>query len=342
MNAPHWLKNLKVWSVALVDRGANPDAHVVLMKSDAKTKTVSGTTLHAADFAHVGDPNDPASWKLPIHDASHVRNALARFNQTEGMSSEDKAKAKAKILAAAKTHGIDATETKKFIDQTPEPSDQADAKSGPVGDEDDATKTATMPVECDICGGDHATGDHDSAIAKQPGLSDVHAPAPNLSKREFSMDTQASVEKMAGLQKRLDETTAANAALAERVEKMEAKQRRDRYIQKAALYKHIPGALPEDFGPILAKIDGVLNEAEREKFDKVLGATEAALRQAAIFQEFGRSGDADGTEPGNALTKLAKAKQVADPKLTFSEAYAVVLRENPSIYDQYLVEKARR
>lgn len=73
---------------------------------DKKTKRVGGKDLTASDFAYVGDAEDTGTWKLPIHDAAHVRNALARFNQTE-MPEGAKKKAKAKIDAAAKKHGIE-------------------------------------------------------------------------------------------------------------------------------------------------------------------------------------------------------------------------------------------
>ena len=54
-------------------------------------------------------PKDPPSEsKLPIFDAAHTRNALARFNQVQGVSAEEKATAKRKILAKAKKFGIDA------------------------------------------------------------------------------------------------------------------------------------------------------------------------------------------------------------------------------------------
>jgi cell division protein FtsB len=82
------------------------------LKKAAKTKTVSGEELHASDFAHVGDPEDTSTWKLPIHDASHVRNALARFNQTQGMSEEEKKAAKAKIDAKAKSFGVEVSSEK--------------------------------------------------------------------------------------------------------------------------------------------------------------------------------------------------------------------------------------
>ena len=47
---------------------------------------------------------------LPIHDESHVRNAVARFNQTDFESKAAKERARKKILAAAERHGIEVDE----------------------------------------------------------------------------------------------------------------------------------------------------------------------------------------------------------------------------------------
>ena len=44
---------------------------------------------------------------LPINDASHVRNAMARFNQTDFESQTAKEEARKKILAAAKRYDIE-------------------------------------------------------------------------------------------------------------------------------------------------------------------------------------------------------------------------------------------
>jgi len=48
----------------------------------------------------------PKERKLPLNDASHVRNAAARFNQVEGVSAAEKGPAKAKIERAAKKKGV--------------------------------------------------------------------------------------------------------------------------------------------------------------------------------------------------------------------------------------------
>ena len=44
---------------------------------------------------------------LPINDESHVRNAIARFNQTDFDEPGARTKAAKKILAAAKKHDIE-------------------------------------------------------------------------------------------------------------------------------------------------------------------------------------------------------------------------------------------
>ena len=47
---------------------------------------------------------------LPINDESHVRNAIARFNQTDFESKAAKERARKKILRAAERHGIEVDE----------------------------------------------------------------------------------------------------------------------------------------------------------------------------------------------------------------------------------------
>src|SRR5829696_7500370 len=44
--------------------------------------------------------------RLPIHDAAHVRNALARFSQVAFEDDEARDRARSRLLRAAKKHGI--------------------------------------------------------------------------------------------------------------------------------------------------------------------------------------------------------------------------------------------
>jgi hypothetical protein len=48
----------------------------------------------------------PKGCKMPLNDASHVRNASARFNQVEGVSAAEKKTAKGKIERAAEKKGV--------------------------------------------------------------------------------------------------------------------------------------------------------------------------------------------------------------------------------------------
>ncbi|HEY6662323.1 MAG TPA: DUF6582 domain-containing protein [Sphingomicrobium sp.] len=52
----------------------------------------------------------PKERKEPIHDASHVRNAIARFNQVEGVSDDERDAAWRRIKAAADKHGVEVNE----------------------------------------------------------------------------------------------------------------------------------------------------------------------------------------------------------------------------------------
>lgn len=81
----------------------------------ARTKTVGGKALTKDKFAFVGDPEKTETWKLPIHDAEHVRNALARFNQTEGIPADSKSGVYRKIVAAAKKFGIEVSKEQKSL-----------------------------------------------------------------------------------------------------------------------------------------------------------------------------------------------------------------------------------
>ena len=53
----------------------------------------------------------PAQCKEPLNDASHVRNAIARFDQVKGVSDSEREEAFHHIQAAAKKFGVEMTET---------------------------------------------------------------------------------------------------------------------------------------------------------------------------------------------------------------------------------------
>jgi Family of unknown function (DUF6582) len=52
----------------------------------------------------------PEEGKEPLHDAAHVRNAIARFNQVQGVSDAERDAAWRRILTAAKKFDVEVSE----------------------------------------------------------------------------------------------------------------------------------------------------------------------------------------------------------------------------------------
>ena len=67
-------------------------------------------SLRKSSFAYVDSKGEE---HLPIHDDSHIRNAMARWNQTHFESPTAKEQARRKIVSAAKRHGIEVSEDAK-------------------------------------------------------------------------------------------------------------------------------------------------------------------------------------------------------------------------------------
>ena len=61
---------------------------------------------------HIADENFafPKERKEPIHDAAHVRNAIARFKQVKGVTDSERDAAWKRIKSAAKKHNVELNE----------------------------------------------------------------------------------------------------------------------------------------------------------------------------------------------------------------------------------------
>ena len=70
----------------------------------AELDTKARDKLRKSQFAYVDKDGEG---HLPINDESHIRNAMARWNQTEFESPSKKEGARRKIVGAARKHGIE-------------------------------------------------------------------------------------------------------------------------------------------------------------------------------------------------------------------------------------------
>ena len=95
----------------------------------AELDTKKREKLRSSQFAYV---DSKGREHLPINDASHVRNAMARWNQTEFESAAAKERARKKIVSAARRHAIDVDEESRVA--KPKRTLRAvSTKSGPRG-----------------------------------------------------------------------------------------------------------------------------------------------------------------------------------------------------------------
>jgi len=70
------------------------------------------TKMDNEDRDHLGDKSFafPKQRKEPLENASHVRNAIARFNQVKDVTDDERDAAWKRIKAAAKVHDVEITE----------------------------------------------------------------------------------------------------------------------------------------------------------------------------------------------------------------------------------------
>jgi len=128
-------------------------SHVPQLRADdAKTtKRVDGEDLTADCFLIVGDPEKTDTWHLPWKFSteektkSHLRDALARFDQVEGVDEETKKKAYKKLLRLCKKYGIDVSDEEK--------KSHRDAQDGD-GDECGCDCEACLSGDCTSCSDD--------------------------------------------------------------------------------------------------------------------------------------------------------------------------------------------
>jgi hypothetical protein len=70
----------------------------------------AGMSTAKKDSLPDGEFAFPKERKEPLTDARHVRNAIARFDQVEGVSDKERDQAWKRILAAAKRYDVEVSE----------------------------------------------------------------------------------------------------------------------------------------------------------------------------------------------------------------------------------------
>jgi hypothetical protein len=104
-------KSLTLWQGAIAPH-ADERSHP--MSADASWKPIethADLTTEKRDDLPTSAYAFPKQRKEPLTDAAHVRNAVARFNQVEGVSDSDREQAFANIQKAARHFHVDVQES---------------------------------------------------------------------------------------------------------------------------------------------------------------------------------------------------------------------------------------
>jgi hypothetical protein len=78
----------------------------------AELTTEQRDHLRDSSFAYIDKAGER---HLPINDEAHVRNAIARFGQTDFENDSARREAASKILEAARRHGIDVEDDDQVV-----------------------------------------------------------------------------------------------------------------------------------------------------------------------------------------------------------------------------------
>ena len=150
------------------------------------------------------------------------------------------------------------------------------------------------------------------------------------------------------VQKQLDDTNAraekvekANEELREVVKKETRARKRIEMIAKCEKsYAHVPGLSTEEQAEMLLDAD----EKGRKLIEKQWAATEEAIVKSDLLISRGSGGG--GVPSGDGHDKLEKiAKGMVEKStdgLTYEQAYARALEQNPGLYSEYLDENPKQ
>jgi uncharacterized protein len=124
------------------------------------TKRVDGEDLPSSSFLYVGDAQKTSTWSLPwkfkseAKIKSHLRNALARFNQTEKIPADKKAGVWKRLVRLCKKYGITVSDQEsKSFNLTAE--QRADLRGSVGGGEDCECQCNECCVgDCENCSND--------------------------------------------------------------------------------------------------------------------------------------------------------------------------------------------
>lgn len=157
-----------------------------------------------------------------------------------------------------------------------------------------------------------------------------------ITKSELEKLPASLRKKVEGLQKELDDNAEVVKGLVDRLDKKEADERRQSFVEKV---EGIELGIPTEELADLVKSVADNNEEAADKLVTALKSASALAEGSEIFTEEGSSGEGTATDDAyGQIRKIALAKQEADSSLTYPKALESAMAENPELKKAYLAE----
>jgi len=312
-----------------VDKGANPQAHVVLFKRDEKKpgliQRVKSLFGKAQTFSEVREAQEARSewWELVDAFSASVKSIISENpdNATE-------------LMMQSATEFVEAV--KPLIPQL-EGTDVHLRANGTLTAVEAAIEKGDIAKMADAI----QEPDEGKEVEKHMTLEEILKGLPEEQRKVIQDELDKLTEKEDPIEqkidlpedvrKRIEEAEKRNTELEKRLNEQIEKAEIAEFVKKAETFTNLPNMKPDEFGPVLrnlSKVEGY------DKLETVLVAANKALGESELFKAKGEDG---GIENG-ALAKLqAKADELrkSDPKLTREQAFAKAVEDNPDLYVEY-------
>lgn len=249
---------------------------------DAEKAEMDAKERHALDDSDFAFPKQR---KEPINDASHVRNAISRFDQVQGVSAEEKKEAARRILARAKHFGIDVSEdsnvvqaAKQIAPERSVPRSEADSQTDEVSEDvgagsppepDDGGEPRHQVMGSERPPGGSGDGQGDTAPDKDLHRGEAASQTPGAQKADVDMTGDDMASPGGSEEAEADEAEGQTREM----------EKTDANTPGSAAWEHRDVELGERAEDLVAQLGEVVRTfTEREKAE---GGASKQLRRAA-------------------------------------------------------------
>jgi len=333
--------------ISLVDRGDNPEAHVMIHKKKGFPLGKKGVRIDNMDSNNKDDRVNLLK-RIAVYfgvgkddlnldggdemdkDAEKLQKDLDELK--EKFEELGKEKATADAVSAA-LEGISKAKTPEEVDAVLEKIEDTDDVKG-----DDVRGAVAGQATERKTSFEKAAGEAEVKAFRARLPEELHESFDKLDEEDRGKFMKSFNEPGEDpTAQALETLTKANAELAAKVEKIDSDVDQAKVEEELKSLDGIVKSVPET-----AKTIVTLRKTDAEAADAMLEEYKSLAKQAEEKGELFKILGHDEDSPGDAdaeIDKIAKTLRDADPDLSEAQAIAKAVEENPEVYDKYLEDK---